>query len=1123
MEPISAVLSIIIPVISVAKATLVMIETQAQKEHSHNDALKDLRIAVDALKRDATGYEILLSSILSGVDKRPIERLCSNPEGREALRNLDVAFKAAKLLMEQNQVNAVSGSAGLYGTQAQPAAKRPPIRELVFSFLKANFKPDDGTEWSIRDTAKDLDVCRSNCESAFKMTWHLYVIYQQAPSRRSTVDNRNHKGELGPALDNVLSAFNHKPFSVSPEGDNRVRYSKLTVLNQSHEYAKAHEELMRRAGKAWVDERADLQMTNFQTGKTISRIQALGQLQTSLFEVLWTSTVEQLKRHGSNWAEGTGRGSANPEAVGFKNDLLDLEKGLQEAILRAKKQRFAIAFCGMVKAGKSLFLNALIGEPILPSDELPSTAWPCRLRHVPNQAIPQLEFDDAPFISGIAALKEARYGARLSEYQPPSDDVYDVMFEEETEEPSPEEVRMKELHAQWVDLHAATKENLKLFEQPNYYLPSKATGHREVKDLLSKLNDVVRLCHRFKLNFNMEDVEWPLLTVEFNSLRGHQMDGIYEFIDLPGIGEQFESFDFESMIRLVAKDSNAIVPILSFKELSRSDWKKLPEIVAHGFGNRTSIVVCTHLDQIGGRNLTEQLATVSKVFWPRNIPGTTTGIIPCSSLMGLSARALLDQSKRSKPPFKSIWDKNKKQVEYPCAEKILGTGQPEETYNRMSPETWRAKLEINLSESGLPDAINKLTREMVDQAKQRAFLSESIAVCKQLKKMSAAQERKLLEARRSKNEFDEAKREYDAARAKFFQLIDSWNVAEHQQKTNYHNRMKKGLTALKNRTDKHIADAISQTLRNWTLGSAPSIEEHTPDQRAGHARDEGRNVSVLVVKSVHHAEEFLRLSQKELQGSLNREKQDFVTAVRKMAEEARAKRFQELKDEFARLDPQIQPELREEIIEDLNNQSVDIRQVIFNHIKNEIKTTKTRHTAATAFRAIEEKLAKPLLSQNEDPIQVLDEGEQKALKTVDDLGFMLRAPISAMATIPFVFGLPIWPWMAYSKSFHLEMNIIESQYRREIVEPWYRILQEESQKALSGTIVASSEVAREAVLKALSREDGRYERESAHKNSPTKAGMVQHMVAMQSNLYAAEAALTEIQYLLKESINDSQS
>jgi hypothetical protein len=45
---------------------------------------------------------------------------------------------------------------------------------------------------------------------------------------------------------------------------------------------------------------------------------------------------------------------------------------------------------------------------------------------------------------------------------------------------------------------------------------------------LSQLNDIVRLCHRFNLPFKMDDVEWPLLAVEFNSLRGHQMDGVYE-------------------------------------------------------------------------------------------------------------------------------------------------------------------------------------------------------------------------------------------------------------------------------------------------------------------------------------------------------------------------------------------------------------------------------------------------------------------------------------------------------------------------------------------------------------------------------------------------------------------
>ena len=45
---------------------------------------------------------------------------------------------------------------------------------------------------------------------------------------------------------------------------------------------------------------------------------------------------------------------------------------------------------------------------------------------------------------------------------------------------------------------------------------------------LCQLNDIVRLCQLFDLEFDMSEADWPLLTVEFNSLRGHQMDGIYE-------------------------------------------------------------------------------------------------------------------------------------------------------------------------------------------------------------------------------------------------------------------------------------------------------------------------------------------------------------------------------------------------------------------------------------------------------------------------------------------------------------------------------------------------------------------------------------------------------------------
>ena len=116
-------------------------------------------------------------------------------------------------------------------------------------------------------------------------------------------------------------------------------------------------------------------------------------------------------------------------------------------------------------------------------------------------------------------------------------------------------------------------------------------------------------------------------------------------------------FNFESLVRLVASDSNAIVPIVSFKELPRSDWKRLPDLVTSGFQGRANMVVCTHLDQISQDNIEEQRKTVTKTFWPRDVMNTDS-VLPCSSLMGLSASELLDKSYRNKPSFGEIWNKD---------------------------------------------------------------------------------------------------------------------------------------------------------------------------------------------------------------------------------------------------------------------------------------------------------------------------------------------------------------------------------------------------------------------------------------------------------------------------------
>ena len=134
-------------------------------------------------------------------------------------------------------------------------------------------------------------------------------------------------------------------------------------------------------------------------------------------------------------------------------------------------------------------------------------------------------------------------------YNPPSENLFDTLLSDTPDapsEPSEEEVKLRTIYNEWIDLDTITCSNLLKFENPGFHLPRQATGEQDVKNLvglmcqltallwskshfqLGQLNDIIRLCQRFNLKFDMSEVDWPLLTVEFNSLRGHRMDDVYE-------------------------------------------------------------------------------------------------------------------------------------------------------------------------------------------------------------------------------------------------------------------------------------------------------------------------------------------------------------------------------------------------------------------------------------------------------------------------------------------------------------------------------------------------------------------------------------------------------------------
>jgi len=496
----------------VGTATMAVCEAvgkETELEHEERQALKELREGVESLKSDTLVYKDLLNAMESDTDldkRSPYARFIQRfviglrsssylhkahdlqyhrTDGKEAMESLERALKATQLLLEDNPAG------NRQEITVNPSGYKKPKKALNFilNVIKADFRPGHRHELTndLKDATFEILACQQNNEHAFKLVFNLYVIAQKWTGRRFSIDNiGNIQDPVGQALASVLHAFHVHPFAVSPEGDSRVDLPTFAILNHNHETADRHKQLARRIGKAWVDDRVR---------KSDTQVQDITSLQTSLFELLWSGTVEQLKGHSVY-------SSDDPERPDFEKAVEELERALQEAIVRSRKQRFTIAFCGMVNAGKSLFLNALMGRAILPSDgesanyrtphsilsitaELPSTAWPCRIRHVEGQTVPELQFKAEPFVVALRKLQDHQYGRKMQTYQPPPENMFEALLSDAPFEPSEEEVLLRTTHSQWIDLHAATRDNLLKFETPGFNLPRMATGEQNVKTLVS--------------------------------------------------------------------------------------------------------------------------------------------------------------------------------------------------------------------------------------------------------------------------------------------------------------------------------------------------------------------------------------------------------------------------------------------------------------------------------------------------------------------------------------------------------------------------------------------------------------------------------------------------------------
>ena len=266
------------------------------------------------------------------------------------MQSFRAALEVTQLLLKENPAR------NLHKVTKHPSRSNKPQKALnfVFTVLKGNLRPEFID--NLKDATKEINECQQNTERTFKLVWNFYAFIQQDIGRRSSVhplyNVADNQDEVCKALDSVLHAFHLHPFAISSESEKQFDLLNLAVLNHDQQTAARYEKLAWRIGKAWVDDR--VQMYN-------GSLRDLSSFQTSLFELFWSGTIEQLKKRDVTYGD-------DPERSEFETTLLELEKALREVIVRSRKRRFTIAFCGMVKAGKSLFLNAFMGREILPSD-----------------------------------------------------------------------------------------------------------------------------------------------------------------------------------------------------------------------------------------------------------------------------------------------------------------------------------------------------------------------------------------------------------------------------------------------------------------------------------------------------------------------------------------------------------------------------------------------------------------------------------------------------------------------------------------------------------------------------------------------------------------------------------
>ena len=264
--------------------------------------------------------------------------------------------------------------------------------------------------------------------------------------------------------------------------------------------------------------------------------------------------------------------NTNREKTLSLTNLKEHQKLLTNELQKLNNLEYVIAFVGTMKSGKSMTINAIVGQEILPSREFPMTTLPTLITHKPNQTEPILSIQKvAPFTKLVTEiqtkLKENNNLSNLQEIQ---------------------------------DLVNEIKNN-------NINFETKYVGQENISKFLKEINDLMRVAKELQIEppydqyTDVDDL--PRIEVEFYHLKKHNQEAStakLTLLDTPGPDEVKHSKLLKKIFQEQLKRASAVTLVVDYTKMnneSDAEVKEQVKDVANMIGKKHLFVLLNKFDQ----------------------------------------------------------------------------------------------------------------------------------------------------------------------------------------------------------------------------------------------------------------------------------------------------------------------------------------------------------------------------------------------------------------------------------------------------------------------------------------------------------------------------------------------